>query len=154
MKRARQSGVHLPEFAVASVVFFMVLFGVIETARALFVWNTLTEATRRGARVATVCHPVQHLGAIRAAAADLLPDLDPGEVVLTCLGDGGTIVSCADFVQIRYVRVEIDNAAYQHQFMVPFLSRVLTPPRFETTLPRESLGIPRVGVGPECPFPA
>jgi hypothetical protein len=34
---------------------FRVLFAVIEFGRALFVMNTLTEAARRGARMAAVC---------------------------------------------------------------------------------------------------
>ena len=33
----------------------MVLFGVIEVGRAMFVMNALDEATRRAARMATVC---------------------------------------------------------------------------------------------------
>ena len=53
--RVRQKGATTVEFAFVGALFFIVLFGVIEVGRALFVWNTLTEATRRGARVAAVC---------------------------------------------------------------------------------------------------
>lgn len=48
-------GAALPEFAIVALVFFMVLFSAIEVGRWMFMWNTLTEATRRGARIASVC---------------------------------------------------------------------------------------------------
>ena len=50
--RHQQKGMYTVEFALVAALFFVLLFGVIEFARALFVWETLTEATRRGARLA------------------------------------------------------------------------------------------------------
>lgn len=51
----QQRGAALPEFAIVALVFFMVLFSAIEVGRWMFTWNTLVEATRRGARIAAVC---------------------------------------------------------------------------------------------------
>ena len=48
--RRRQSGLTTVEFAIIGSLAFILVFGVIEIARALFVLNALTEATRRGAR--------------------------------------------------------------------------------------------------------
>jgi hypothetical protein len=48
----RQAGVAAVEFAVVSVVFFMLVFGVLEVARAMYVLNTLQEVTRRAASAA------------------------------------------------------------------------------------------------------
>lgn len=48
----RQSGVAAVEFAMVVVVFFTLLFGVIELARAIYVLNTLQEVTRRAANAA------------------------------------------------------------------------------------------------------
>jgi Flp pilus assembly protein TadG len=153
MRHGRQAGSALAEMAIVIGLFLMVLFGVIEIARALYVWNTLTEVTRRGARVAAVCHPVDHPALIKNVATDILPGLGAGNVAVTYYGQDGTAVAATDFMAIRYVRVEITG--YSHSFMVPYLDRVLTPPPFQTTLPRESLGVPRDKVVPsECPFPA
>ena len=54
-----QKGAAMVEFAIIALLFFMVLFAAIETGRWMFNWNTLVEATRRGARIATVC-PLGH----------------------------------------------------------------------------------------------
>lgn len=51
----RQRGATMVEFAIIGLLFFMLLFGIIEFGRAFFTYNTLLEATRRGARVAAVC---------------------------------------------------------------------------------------------------
>lgn len=50
-----QRGAALPEFALIGLLFFTLLFSAIEVGRWLFTWNTLVEATRRGARIAAVC---------------------------------------------------------------------------------------------------
>ncbi len=50
-----QRGAAMVEFALIALLFFIILFGIIEFGRAFFTYNTLVEATRRGARVAAVC---------------------------------------------------------------------------------------------------
>ena len=55
MTRMRQRGTTTVEFAIVGTVLMVVVFAVIEFGRALFVINMLTEATRRGARMAAVC---------------------------------------------------------------------------------------------------
>ena len=52
MKGRFQTGITTVEFAIIGLLMFIVVFGVIEFGRALFVVNMLTEATRRGARLA------------------------------------------------------------------------------------------------------
>ncbi|UVW26846.1 TadE/TadG family type IV pilus assembly protein [Massilia sp. H6] len=46
----RQSGVAAVEFALVAVLFFTFVFGIVEVARAMYVFNTLQEVTRRAAR--------------------------------------------------------------------------------------------------------
>ena len=53
--RFRQRGVAAVEFALVASLLFTLLFGVMEMGRVLFYWNTATEATRLGARLAVVC---------------------------------------------------------------------------------------------------
>jgi len=49
-----QSGVAAIEFALLAIVFFMVVFGVIEIARAMYIFNTVQESTRRAASAASL----------------------------------------------------------------------------------------------------
>ena len=56
--KRRQRGQTLVEFALVALLFFVVLFGLIEFARALWTWNTIVQATRAGARFAVVETPV------------------------------------------------------------------------------------------------
>ncbi|MGZ5054390.1 MAG: TadE/TadG family type IV pilus assembly protein [Methylobacter sp.] len=160
--RNQQKGLYIVEFALVAALFFVLLFAVIEFARALFVWNTLTEATRRGARLAVVC-PVGHAsianvtvfntpGAL-GGSSPILPGLDSSDVVTEYLDQTGAVT--ASFNNIRYVRVKI--VGFQHTLLIPPLipglpDMTLTAPPFETTLPRESLGAVPDGAGSTlCP---
>jgi Flp pilus assembly protein TadG len=145
MKTRRQSGLATVEFALVGALFFVVLFAVVEFGRALFVWNTLTEATRRGARLAAVC-PLNDPAIVNVAVFNapnassgesaVLNGLSTGNVTTEYLDASGNVTATAG--NIRYVRVRIDN--YQHTLLIPFLNTTLTAPSFETTLPSESLG--------------
>ncbi len=162
MKR-KQKGLYIVEFALVAALFFVLMFALVEFARTLFVWNTLTEATRRGARLAAVC-PVGHASIAKvtifnapgasAGAGPILPGLNSSAVVTEYLDQSGSVT--AGFNNIRYVRVRITG--FQHTLMIPALlpglpNMTLTTPSFETTLPRESLGaVPDTGGGStQCP---
>lgn len=142
MKR-HQDGMVMVEIAIAGVVFFMLLFAVIEMGRLLFVWNALSEVTRRGARAAAVC-PVD----------------DPAILSLAVFGDGvGTISPVINGLSTQHVQVQYldgagaagatgDNIDYvgvsivgfQHRLLIPGLNITLTAPSFVTVRPREALG--------------
>jgi hypothetical protein len=49
-----QRGVATVEFALVAIVFFMVLLGITEFGRIMYIWNTTQEVTRRAAREAVV----------------------------------------------------------------------------------------------------
>jgi hypothetical protein len=159
--RHRQKGLYIVEFALVAGLFFVLLFGAIEFARALFVWNTLTEATRRGARLAAVC-PVGHASIANvtvfnapgaAGASPILPTLNSSAVVTEYLNQAG--VPTGTYNDIRYVRVRI--VGFTHTLLIPALlpglpAMTLNAPAFETTLPRESLGVVPDGAGSTlCP---
>lgn len=154
----RQNGIYIVEFAIVGLLFFILVFAVIEVGRLLFTWHTLDEAARRGARVAAVC-PVGHSAPAKVAVfstpagadqSPVLPGLTAANVSVDYLDKyGGTIASpTLNFFAIRYVRVAIDN--YQHRFLVPLFTSTLNAPRFETVLPRESLGVSREGGAAQC----
>lgn len=164
----RQRGTTTVEFALIGVLFFIVLFGIIEFGRLLFTWNTLTEMTRRGARVAAVCHPIDHAAQIRRATvfsdpalggdSPYLLNLTPANVTVDYLNAAGdTVDPAAGLGGVFYVRVGIsDDSAdatpgYQHEMLIPTFSLTATSSPFATTIPSESLGlIP--GGGTQCPF--
>ena len=160
--RRQQSGVAVVEFAIVGALALILIFAVLEIARAFFVANALTEATRRGARMAVVC-PVNDPAIAQVAtfnapgAGNVSPvvnGLDTGDIVLRYLDrDGGEIedpspdpTQPAEFLRIRYIQVSVVN--FEHELIIPFFNRTFTMPEFTTTLPRESLGIPRTGTGP------
>jgi Flp pilus assembly protein TadG len=158
MTKRREGGVTTVEFAIIGTVMLLVLFGVIEVARAMFVTNALAEATRRAARMATVC-PLND-----PAIAQVAMFNPPGESGPSVIGGSlseanfetryldanGAVIAdpAANFGQIMFVRTQVVN--FQHQMLIPFANYIFTTPNFATTLRRESLGVPREGVVTPC----
>jgi Flp pilus assembly protein TadG len=128
--RKRQSGVAAVEFALVSVVFFTLLFGAIEMARMLFYWNTATEATRYGARIAVVCDKDD--GDIKGQMTALFPVLGADDISIDYLPSGCTAANC------QQVTVRVQKASAIDTY-IPFLPLSLTMPSFLTTLSRESM---------------
>ncbi len=142
-----QKGVAAVEFALVSLFFFMLLFGVIEFARVLFTWNSAAEATRYGARVAVVCD-IDRAGVhdvVLNKMRRIMPDLpaDPGVVAVDyepsgCTKDGTN--------PCRWVTVSIKKNSLPFKTYIPFIDPTTSVkvnnwfvPSFSTTLPRESL---------------
>jgi hypothetical protein len=145
--RSSQAGLTTVEFAIIGVVFFITLFGAIEFGRALFVVNTLTEATERGARMAVVC-PLGSSAPASAAvfgnggsSSTVIYGLTTGNVVIEYLDSNGAVLAdpAGSYGSIRYVRARI--AGFSLPLLIPLIAPTLTPEGFQTTLPRESLGI-------------
>lgn len=155
--KQREAGVTTVEFAVVGAVLLLAVFAVIEFGRLLWTWESLAEATRRGARVAAVC-PVNHAAIANVAvfndpgdggASSILADLATDHVTVAYLDRDGNIVGdpMNNWCQIEYVHVRITG--YVHNFAVPMVGSFVNGPEFETTLPAESLGLVP-GVGFEC----
>lgn len=153
----RQQGAVMVEFAIIGLLLFVILFSVIEFSRLLFVWNAVADATRLGARAASVCiiDSVDIANITRSDPAGtgspLLPDdIDASKIQVRYLDTDGNEVLNPDpadppsFMQIRYVEVSIID--YQHELLIPVFGGMITLPPFTTTRPREALGIiPVVG---------
>jgi len=148
----QQRGLLTVEFAIVSLVFFIVLFMLIEFGRILFTWNVLDEITRRGARLAAVC-PVTTTPDVgtpgifdRSAMGGGIINIAAGEFVIEYLEDDGDLIAdpVANFDDIGFVRSRIDGFQYQAIFPINVL---FDAPAFETTLPAESLGISPSGTG-------
>jgi hypothetical protein len=139
--KKKHVGVSTVEFAIIALVFFTIVFGLIEFARLFFTTNTLTEMTRRGARLATVCYPTatkitqatlfNNLNSTSTTAA-FVPSLSASNVRVRYLdASGNDICSLAAavpdasptsipetvFNSIRFVKVQIID--YTHNFIFP-----------------------------------
>ena len=150
----RQRGLASLEFAISGLATLIILFGAIEMGRMMFTMNTLAEATRRGARVASVCliddPQIARIAVFNSSGSGtdspILKDLTTNNIAVEYLNaDGGVLVGAAGddsiYTQIRYVRVRITD--YQYRFIIPGVDIVFTAPQFPTTVPRESLGVPK-----------
>jgi hypothetical protein len=117
-------------------------------------WIALSEATRRGARVAVVCPlydpAIKNIAMFDSPTGEnggLIAGLSADHIDLAYLDSAGTILldPVADYIDIEFVRVSI-NDGYSFSAVLPWLSSIVNAPPFRTTLPRESLGVSRESV--------
>lgn len=157
-----QRGAAMVEFAIIASLFFMILFGIIEFGRAFFTYNTLVEATRRGARVAAVCPAstdaitmvkqatifnatpgdTETTGLLGLTTADIkvsyLPaDANPSESITTPLAANSATYDTIAFVQVEILNLNNSNII---NLIIPGVSVAFPVPPIVTTLPSESLG--------------
>lgn len=145
-----QQGSEIVEFSVVALLFFIVLFLIIECARLMFTMNSLAEAVWRGARVATVCPPnddaIKKIAVFSTPSgpnfSPIIHNLDTSDVTIDYRDENGvsTTPSVAGFVNISI-------AGFEHQVIVPMLGSTLTF-SFEVTLPRESLDLGKCATPP------
>ena len=156
MRRA-DAGVTTVEFAIISTLLMVVVFGIIEMGRALYVVNVLTEAARRGARMAAVC-PVGDPKPAQVAVFDtggggtssVVSGLTETNVLVQYLDGSNNVLAnpATSFGNIRYVRVSITG--FTMPLFIPVIAPTLNLSGFAATLPRESLGVPRTGTIQPC----
>ena len=154
MSRKHQQGLAAVETAIVALLALVTLFGTIEIARAFFVYVTLEEATRRGARVAAVCQvndpAIREITVLSPGgpASNVIHGLTTANVVVQYLDQAGNPIAdpVGGFGLIRYVRVRI--VAFSQQLMIPLFIQNFLTPNFETTLPAESLGVWPGGFSP------
>ena len=144
----RQRGVAAVEFALVSVVFFLLLFGAMEVGRLLFYWNAAVEATRSAARTAVVCS--FDAPAVKARVTTLLPLVPASSVDVAYLPAGCSAAGSATLCE--QVTVSVRAGAVVVPTLIPFVSfSSVTMPTFSTTLTTESLQSAPGGVAnPAC----
>lgn len=129
----RQGGVAAVEFAIISLLFFTVLFAILEFGRMLYVYNTMQEVTRRGARAAVVRWIDQEAAVTSIAlfGGTSLPagaEVTDANITITYLTKNGAVTdplpadpsdnfsACGDATRtascIYSVRVSIDGVTY------------------------------------------
>lgn len=125
----RQRGVATVEFAFISIAFFVLLLGILDMGRTLFMFNSAAEATRRGARTAAISS--LNSGDILVDMQRIMPSLTSSDVRVSYLPSSCTIDTC------KYVQVGLEGYELTPLFW-PFAA--MTLPSFQTTIPVESLG--------------
>ncbi|OIN06630.1 TadE/TadG family type IV pilus assembly protein [Oceanisphaera psychrotolerans] len=147
-----QKGTTTVEFAIVGAVVFLTMFAVMEAGRLLYTWGVLNEASRRAARLATVCLVDDVQGGVVAGQVvqqlgGSLPGFIPGNLDFKYLDETGkelTAPEGADSNSIRYIRSQIVN--YQYQMILPLtVDLSMLAPDFSSTLRAESLGITKSG---------
>jgi len=141
INKHKQKGAETVEFAMIALLLFAVLFAIIEFSRALFVWNALTEATRRGARMAVIC-PIGSGIPKQVAIFDVIAGSLGTSPIIAGLTPAMVNVSYSD-ASADPAFVQVSITGYQHQFIIPLPGFVQPDPMdhaFTTTLPTESLG--------------
>ena len=127
-----QEGLAAVEFALVAALLFTAMFGVIEMGRLLWTWNAAVEATRHGARLASVCD--QNDSRIKAAMVQRLPALTSSQIVITYLNPPAADNTCTA-ANCKAVRVALTG--YTHQALIPLVPLNLTLPAFATTQRKE-----------------
>ena len=151
-QRQNERGTTVAEFAVVALLFFVIIFGIIEFGRLLYTHNALTDATRRGARFASLHgegdfekvkdHVVYGSqasipGFTRATATPIINGLTTTMVQVEYEGESATV---GYGTNLGTTTVKIDG--YTFDLLIPVVGRQLTLPPYTTTLTAESAGLP------------
>lgn len=119
-RRRGERGQALVEFSLVSIVFFFLVFGIIDFGLGLHSWITVTNAAREGARIGAVqapsdgsvdCSPLPSEGSIERKLCDTATNLDPEKITITVTnaqGDPGDPIT-----------VEVD---YEYDLITPLAS--------------------------------
>lgn len=151
--RKNERGTTIAEFAIVALLFFTIIIGIIEFGRLLYTHNALTDATRQGARYASLHHGATDddlLAVKRYVVYGPNGKFDADGNATTPPRIAGLTI---DMVHVRFdgvgappvygtnlgsVTVWIEN--YQFSLGIPVIGRTLTLPKYVTTAMAESAG--------------
>jgi Flp pilus assembly protein TadG len=142
-----EKGQSLVEFALVTLFFFTLLFGITEFGRALWTWNSIVQATRTGARYAVVEAPTSDDMQIMKVVAyndpnatssntPVVPGLSETNVRVRYLNNDGTVAANKNLADL----IEVSVINFQFNFLVPLFGSRISLPSFTTSLPLEGLG--------------
>lgn len=155
-----QRGGSLLEFVLIAPFFFMMLVGIVAGGNLFFTHNALVDATRRGARYASMQAAASPAGTIRTTSGcdttgPSLTAIKNFAIYGNAAGTGENVSGlqpaniCVEYsgfgVATGTVTVSIVN--FNYNFVIPGISRVITMPPYRTTVPGESA----MPAPPSCP---
>jgi len=127
IKRRVEGGVAAVEFALIAWILILLLIGIMEISRILFVWNSANEAVRYGARVAVVCQENSR-GVILKRMQTFLPALTDNDVKLD-------VGSATDYP--RFVTVAIKES-FTFKSVFPLFVNEIRVPTAQTSISAEA----------------
>ena len=155
--RHNERGTTIAELAMVALLFFTIIFGIIEFGRLLYTHNALTDATRAGARFAVLnTEDVDKVKNYVVYGPDVTFDADdnpskPPRIhgLTTAMvevefegvdldGNPDTPGTTNFGTNLGTATVRIEN--YQFNLSIPVVGRALTLPAYTTTLTAESAG--------------
>lgn len=153
MKRnkKRQEGMAIIEFTLVSWLIFLLIFLILALGAYIFSLQIVSEATRKAARLATVCYVEDRDNIAGIVVADLpLVGFSAANLEVAYLDANGVEITSGydsdpGFSNIRFVRARSTGYGIQLINNLSFLGTngYLAAPVFETILPAESLGVIR-----------
>lgn len=172
-----QCGAATVEFALVAVIFFSLLFGIVEFGRGLFVWNSIQEVTRYVARESVTCWRTDwnamkdSRGLMGMSSLPAAPELGSGSISIEPLRRADMVVLTGNDLPgsvdenasncmkpdgvgtpqncIGFVRVKV-NASFTPLIgtLLWFPLQPIPLPPSTVVMPAESLGLMRSGCNP------
>jgi len=139
-----QRGAAIVEFAIVATVFLTVMFGILEFGRLFWTHNALRDATRRGARYATIRkNDSAGIAAVKNMVVYGDPNANPATAtpVVSGLSTGDVNVQYQNYNGVLLSsRASVSISNYQFQFAVPLIGGTISMPAYRSSLPGESAG--------------
>ena len=149
----RQRGGTLLEFAFIARFFFMMLVGIVAAGNLYFTHNALVEATRRGARFASMQAASATAGTIRTttgcdSTGPSLTAIQNYAIYGNAAGTGTNLLGlqpaniCVEYsgFGMNTGSVSVSITGFNYNFVIPGISKVITMPAYRSTVPGESAG--------------
>ena len=158
--RPNERGTTVAEFAMVALIFFVIIFGIIEFGRMLYTHNALADATRRGARFAVLNPGITAADKIKvknevvygkngtfddegnATSPPVINGLTRDMVDVTYEGedlDGDPDTPPSNFGS-NLGRATVKIVGYSFNLSIPVVGRPVAMPDYSTTLSAESAG--------------
>lgn len=141
------------EFVFIAPFFLMMLVGIVAAGNFYFTHNALVEATRRGARFATMQAASTPAGTIRTtngcdSTGPSLTAIRNYAIYGNAAGTGTNLVNlqpsniCVEYSNFGVATgtVTVRITGFNYNFVIPGISKVVTMPAYRTTVPGESAG--------------
>ncbi|MDH5896251.1 TadE family protein [Vibrio splendidus] len=145
----KQNGLAIIEFTIVSWLIFLLIFLIVALGAYVFSLQIVNEATRKAARLATVCYVLDrdNIAGVVVEDIPILGFSDSNLEVAYLDSSGAEITSDleANLSAIKFVRARATGYGIQLISNLSFLGTdgFLAAPAFETILPSENLGVIR-----------
>lgn len=143
-----QKGLATVEFTIIATAMLIIFFGIFEIGRYVYSIQMLNEATRRAARLASVCYVDNNtnIPAMNTITSLLPSGFSKSSLDVEYLDNSNSKIAdpVTNFTDISFVRARIDTSNTSYTFfnvLTHFTGKSSVIPEFETTLPAESLGV-------------